>query len=265
MKQSSTFITKFVLSLTLLTILLSFVNTASAQPKTVTYDLDNVWLDPDISHTWENPRQLTGSFVWSYETGDFENGSGVFTSLQIPWYDPGLSELESTIDLTSIEITFPGNLHDIGIDITLFLIDPLSPDQSSDIDLVRSKFDIQNGVSYQGHVISGAIVPLNPAMNLEVSGTCPSNVQIFINNVTPSGQIALLYANAQGTFVIPDGFPCAGTALGLSSATLGALIIADSNGEISLNTTVPPAACSNIYIQALDLTNCETSNVVLLQ
>ena len=131
---------------------------ASAQVNTITYRLDNVQLLPDISHPWEPAQQMTGTFEWTYEEGDFENGSGQFIDVSTPWYNPGLENLNINIDLTSIEFTLIGNWHDLGIDITLFLLEPLSLDQTVAIDTVRSQFEIQQGVSHQGHVVSGSIV-----------------------------------------------------------------------------------------------------------
>ena len=128
---------------------------ALAQTHTVTYELDNVWLLPDITRPWEPARQMTGIFEWTYQQGDFENGSGQFIELDIPWYNPSLTDLNFNVDLTSIEITLPGNFHDLGVDISLFLMDPLSPDQPSVIDPDRSSFEIQNGVIFKGHVVSG--------------------------------------------------------------------------------------------------------------
>ena len=47
------------------------------QAETVYYTLDNVILD--------DQTQMTGIFLWTYEIDDFENGSGQFISLSIPW------------------------------------------------------------------------------------------------------------------------------------------------------------------------------------
>jgi len=251
--------------ISLLVCLAMLSQTALAQTVKVTYDLENVWLLPDISHPNDDPRQMTGSFEWTYQLGDFENGTGEFTDIYIPWYNPGLENLEMTFDMNSIEFTLLGNWHDLGIDITLFLIEPLSPDRPSTIDTVESRFDIQYGVSWQGHVISGEIVP-RPGLDLSVAGTCPSDVLISVNGCTPNGSVALLYAFGQGSFVIPGGLPCAGTMLGLdSTVAVGSVMTADANGQATLNTVVPEGACDVVFLQALDVTNCMISDVVQLQ
>jgi len=138
--------------------LLSMSSNTQAQTVTGIYTLDNVWLLPDITRPGEPPRQMTGTFDWVYQAGDFENGSGQFTDLFVPWFNPGIGALNINVDLTSIEFTLPGNFHDLGVDITLFTLDPLAPGQSSAIDLTMSMFEIQQGIIYQGHVISGSIL-----------------------------------------------------------------------------------------------------------
>lgn len=132
---------------------------AFAQTVVVAYDLDDVWLLPDINHPWESAQQMTGAFQWTYQEGDFENGAGQFTDLFIPWYGTDYQALNINIDVTSTEFTLPGNFHDLGLDLTLFLVEPLLPDQLAPLDTTRSMFDIQQGISHKGHVISGSIVP----------------------------------------------------------------------------------------------------------
>ncbi len=236
-----------------------------AQITTVTYVLDDVWLLPDISHPWEPAQQMIGTFEWSYENGDFENGTGQFIDLYVPWYGSDINSLNINIDLSSIELTLPGNYHGLGVDISLFLLESLSPVQPVEIDTARSMFDIENGISHKGHVVSGSITPA-PKLSLNIGGTCPFDLQFSISNAIPNGQVAILYAFAEGSIVIPNNFSCAGTMLGLdNTATLGSTITADTNGDATLNIFVPAGACSTVFIQALDISNCETSGTLLLQ
>lgn len=175
-------------------------STVSAQTTTVTYDLDNVWLLPDLSHPWEGEQQMTGSFQWTYLPGDFENGSGQMIDLYVPWYGTDFQALEIIFDLTSLEFVLPGSYHDLGLDLTLFLLQPLSTDQPVVIDTDRSIFEIQQGISRRGHVISGSIVPrtgltVSAALTcLPASGTVPFTMQmtVTLDNLYPdqSRQIA---------------------------------------------------------------------------
>jgi len=132
---------------------------ALAQMRTATFQLEGVQLLPDISHPGRPPVAMTGTFEWSYKPGDFENGSGRFTDVYIPWDQPRLDELIINVDLLSIEFSLAGNWHDRGIDLTLFLLQPLSLQRPSDVDTATSLFEIQHGITYEGHVISGRVVP----------------------------------------------------------------------------------------------------------
>ena len=86
----------------------------------VNYTLDDVIL--------ADGGQITGTFHWTYSAEDFEGGSGVFTALEIPYtvYSFADGNLITDIQTASIEITGDGNYHDVGLDITLSLIDPFT-------------------------------------------------------------------------------------------------------------------------------------------
>ena len=51
-----------------------------------------------------------------------------------------------TIETSALEITMPGKYHDYGVDVTLRLLEPLTPESPSTIDTVLSAFEIQVGV-----------------------------------------------------------------------------------------------------------------------
>ncbi len=143
--------------------LLCCAMTAHAQTRVVTYTLENVFFTPT--------RQMTGTFTWTYEEGDFENGTGVFSEVYIPYYWSDLEELIITIELNQIEFTFDGNLHDRGLDVTLFLLEPLSSTQPSTIDTTRSRYQVEVGIIYEGFIDSGSIVPAGPcAVDLTADG-----------------------------------------------------------------------------------------------
>lgn len=127
---------------------------AHAQNQTYTYELQNVWLQPDSG---QSARQLVGTFTWTFSPGDFENGRGVCTELSVPWGGYAADDLNITIETGGFETSLMGNWHDRGCDINLKFVEDLSPDQPSTIDLELSSFDIQYGVSYQGRPSSGSI------------------------------------------------------------------------------------------------------------
>ncbi|MFG0329051.1 MAG: hypothetical protein ACF8PN_04045 [Phycisphaerales bacterium] len=98
---------------------------------------------------------------------------------------------------------------------------------------------------------------------LSVDGVCPGVMTFTAENMTPDGNVAFIYAFGTGSQTIPAGNPCAGTQLGLDrSAQLGATQRADGSGVAVVMPNVPAAACGRVFIQALDLSSCGTTNVV---
>lgn len=98
-------------------------------------------------------------------------------------------------------------------------------------------------------------------LTLDLVGTCPGQMTLQVTNATPNGTIAILYSPASGNVTIPGGRPCAGTQLGLNAQTkVFKTANADGSGNYTLNVNVPNQACG-FFVQILDLTDCETSNV----
>jgi hypothetical protein len=123
---------------------------AFAHAAIVNYSLENVILD--------DSSQMTGTFSWTFDEGDFENGVGRFTSLFIPHTSHDHNDLTATIEvIQSIEITLPGSTHDDGIDITLVFQQALTPTSSSSINLVESKYEIGGNGFHDGMFLSGFI------------------------------------------------------------------------------------------------------------
>jgi len=124
----------------------------NAQADQATYTLENVVLD-------DANAVMTGTFVWTYDAGDFENGAGQFTFLDIPFTGHDHTDLDAVIDVGgSIEITLAGSVHDDGVDITLFLLQPLTPTTSALVDIARSKYEIGGNGFHVGAFLSGEIV-----------------------------------------------------------------------------------------------------------
>ena len=65
----------------LLSCLARVMSVGSAQATIVSYTLDDIFL--------VDGTQITGAFDWTYTIGNFEDGSGVFTALEIPWQPNG--------------------------------------------------------------------------------------------------------------------------------------------------------------------------------
>jgi len=130
----------------------------SAQASTVSYILDNVFLDDN--------SQITGTFDWDYTIGDFEGGSGTFTALAIPLqpngYTPPLEDPDMVLSIENnqIEISLDGNFHDYGLDIIMKFEQPLSLTQSSVINLDTSFYECCGNGFHEHFFSSGSITPV---------------------------------------------------------------------------------------------------------
>jgi len=158
-----------------------------AQTAAESYDLHKVLLD---GGPFTTPQFLTGSFTWTYQVGDFENGAGVFTSLDVPWTGETLATLNTNIDVGSIEIVLPGSFHDKGVDISLKLVHKLGPGVPAAIDFATSKFEIQDGPIHSGPVVSGEIAPPNTIPASYGAGTAGTGG--FIPTIADNGSFAHL-------------------------------------------------------------------------
>ncbi|MFG0329497.1 MAG: DVUA0089 family protein [Phycisphaerales bacterium] len=120
-----------------------------------------------------------------------------------------------------------------------------------------------SGGTYTIELRGAAFVSGGPT--LAVSGSCPGVMDLTVTGATPGGRVAFLYAFGTGSQSIPPGNPCEGTTLGLnSSVQLGATANADANGEATVSPNVPAGACGRVFIQAIDLDSCNTTNVEAL-
>lgn len=100
---------------------------------------------------------------------------------------------------------------------------------------------------------------------LTSTGACGGTMTFHVAGATPGGTIAFIWARGTGNYVVPNG-PCAGAMLGLdATARLGGLVPADANGNASLSFNVPSGVCGAVWGQALDASNCSTTNVLAVQ
>jgi hypothetical protein len=85
MKQTFVTARLWIVRVALFSWLVAVMSAGSAQAATVSYTLDNIFLDAT--------NQMTGTFEWTYVDDDFENGTGVFSELFIPFTTRTLDEL----------------------------------------------------------------------------------------------------------------------------------------------------------------------------
>lgn len=97
---------------------------------------------------------------------------------------------------------------------------------------------------------------------LSISNACPASGPATLTATGGSGgNIGFVYSSSMGSFIIPGGFTCAGTELGLGGTpTLGG----NASGDPAILNipNAPAVACGTIFVQAIDASTCETSNVV---
>jgi Tol biopolymer transport system component len=100
-------------------------------------------------------------------------------------------------------------------------------------------------------------------ITLEGTGSCPGTMTFTASGLAAGATVAFIWGTP-GSFIIPTGRPCAGTALDLVPLLKPSpgylLAVADSSGIASVSGNVPASACGKLLMQALDLASCMTSN-----
>lgn len=93
------------------------------------------------------------------------------------------------------------------------------------------------------------------------SGVCPGIMTFSTKNAGPFSRVAFVYGFQEGhTSPIPG---CEGLWIDINKAKLAGLTHADSNGQAQLVGNVPAGACSRVLVQAIDLDQCQTTNIAL--
>lgn len=104
---------------------------------------------------------------------------------------------------------------------------------------------------------------VSEGLTLEITNSCPASGPATLTATGGSGgTIGFVYTlNGAGSFTIPGGFTCAGTELGLNPpVVLGGS--ATGNPAVVNVPNAPAIACGTVFVQAIDATTCQTSNVV---
>jgi hypothetical protein len=138
------------------------------------YSLDNVLFLKEGTTT--DLQQMHGYFTWTYTQGDFENGTGVFLYLDIPETTHDHTDLTATVDTNSIEFTLTANTDSDGVDISLKLLNSLTPDGPATIDTGSSSFDIGGDGFYKGTLSSGHVTPFE--FELSIQSTTPTTASV---------------------------------------------------------------------------------------
>jgi len=110
---------------------------------------------------------------------------------------------------------------------------------------------------------TGMVIRLAAPISLTAAGPCPGQMTLTARGNTPGGTVAFARAMGIGSQQIPNGNPCAGTLLGLNqTAMLVGTRTADGQGVAAISGNVPANACGRIFVQAIDVQTCLTSNVL---
>lgn len=98
--------------------------------------------------------------------------------------------------------------------------------------------------------------------SLSVDGTCEDTMLLEVTDLTPGGSYALFSSPTLGAITLDRG-PCVGTSLdlGVPGLRFRRMATADSLGRDSVSVPGRPEICGH-YVQAQDLTTCETTGVV---
>lgn len=100
-----------------------------------------------------------------------------------------------------------------------------------------------------------------------VEGDCPGRLQVLVGNATPGGDVALVYGTTRGQQLIFNG-PCPGITIDIRPPYLPgspALATTNDKGEFIWSGETPASLCGNLNVQAIDLTTCAVSNIVVVE
>ncbi len=209
----------------------------------------------------------------------------------------GRFDVDITSDTVRVDFTVEQDLGSAGVPLLTFSdLDPVCPDGQigtvvgvsvdTNIDPARIIIDgagILRG-AYQGDAsftdtsvaieqvsqdrfVPGDYIELSidfscPGLTLTFDGACPGIVDVEVLGMTPGGTIAVIKGTGPGSFTVPVG-PCAGTPMDITGASFVTFATdGDGDGMISASPFIGPGTCGS-YVQLVDLTTCETSNVAV--
>ena len=187
--------------------------------------------------------QSGAAFAWDTESGllSVDLATGVTTDVN--------GQMDGTRDIGALTFSVDGQLYGCGY--MLFTLDRTSGARTI--------------VGWGGYMdIRGlAFIGASNGRSLRVSGPCPGRITIEWRGAAPGRVQALVTGAMRGSFIIPNGQPCAGTTLGLA----GHVRLVDppglcgtGSGSGTLAGTVGTSACGHI-VQLVEGGSCATSNV----
>lgn len=119
-----------------------------------------------------------------------------------------------------------------------------------------------------GSIVSSPahLIVVDPVLDLVTDCFLSNRAGVRWQAATPRGLVYLLYARQPGNSVIPPGYICSGTPLGLDRASTVLALSRQSSfiGDGIVVGTIDPSACGG-YLQLVDGSTCRTSNVAQIE
>ncbi|MBL1216097.1 MAG: hypothetical protein D8M59_01230 [Planctomycetes bacterium] len=123
--------------------------------------------------------------------------------------------------------------------------------------------DSVNVVGYYGYFIMDDLTYGGGGFTLEITGDCNRSMDVAITGGAAGAKCAFAYGTAAGTTPVPN----CGISVDIARADAWRaypndvlFVYLDGNGEFSFNKSGGPAFCNKL-VQAVDLDNCEKTNV----
>ncbi|NOG54723.1 MAG: S8 family serine peptidase [Planctomycetes bacterium] len=112
--------------------------------------------------------------------------------------------------------------------------------------------------------VQAALAADGGRVTLTVESLCPGagTAVLTAGNVQPGAQVAFAYSMKNGSTRVPG---CPGVYSDLRNAQLAGFAVADGSGRAVLEGYAPAQACDHVMVQAVDVTGCRTSHVMLLR
>lgn len=138
------------------------------------------------------------------------------------------------------------------------------------IDGHRAAVGAYDNRTNEPYIWKGAVYVYNTAstlLDLRLTGDCPGILTMSARNATPGGDVAFFCSRTIDFGLAPEG-ACSGTLMSVGrpfQGTTPQTVTADAMGMIELPFNVPSEYCGELFLQAVDLTTCQTSNVLRLE
>jgi len=205
--------------------------------------------DPIAQYDHDEGISVIGGFVYRGRSMPWLRGAYIFGEFAQQFDNDGrLFHLDASNAIHEFQIAGGGEVD--------FFILGMGQDASGEIYALANN----TGVPFES---TGMLIHLRAPISLTAAGPCPGQMTLTAGGNTPGGRVAFLRASGVGSQRIPNNNPCAGTILGLNqTAELVDTRFANNQGVATISGNVPANACGRVFVQALDIQSCLTSNVL---